>query len=76
MNFRAFTVSLVFAGFLTAAEPGMMFIPGGEFARGRAHDHSDSNLPYYPNPLRDDRPVRTIHIDPFYLDEAEVTNAR
>ena len=37
---------------------------------------ADSNLPYYPNPLRDDRPVKTIHIDPFYLDETEVTNER
>ena len=54
----------------------MVFIPGGEYARGRAHEHSDSNLPYYPNPLRDDLPVKTIHIDPFYLDEAEVTNER
>lgn len=54
----------------------MVFIPGGQFARGRAHEHADSKLPYYPNPLRDDLPVRTLHIDPFYLDEAEVTNAR
>jgi formylglycine-generating enzyme required for sulfatase activity len=76
MNFRAFTVSLAFVGFLAAAEPGMMFIPGGEFKRGRAHNHSDSNLPYYPNPLRDDLPIRAIHVDPFYLDEAEVTNGR
>jgi formylglycine-generating enzyme required for sulfatase activity len=54
----------------------MVFIPGGEFARGRAHEHADSKLPYYPNPLRDDLPVRTIHIDAFYLDETEVTNER
>lgn len=28
------------------------------------------------NPLRDDLPVRTLYIDPLYLDEAEVINAR
>src|SRR5690348_6526089 len=82
MSFRAFTASLVLALSLAAAglsfssEPGMVFIPGGEYSRGRAHDHPDSNLPYYPNPLRDDRPVTTIYLDAFYLDEAEVTNAR
>src|SRR6478672_6571967 len=83
MSFRAFTVS--FRGFVLGllgvawafpAEPGMVFIPGGEYARGRAHEHSDTNMPYYPNPLRDDRPIKKIHIDPFYLDEAEVTNER
>jgi formylglycine-generating enzyme required for sulfatase activity len=54
----------------------MVFIPGGEFSRGRSHEHADSNLPYYPNPLRDDLPVRVIYVSPFYLDETEVTNAR
>jgi formylglycine-generating enzyme required for sulfatase activity len=82
MSFRAFTVSLVLAlglvsaGLPFSSVPGMIFIPGGEFARGRAHEHPDSDLPYYPNPLRDDLPVKTIHVDAFYLDEAEVTNAR
>src|SRR5688572_20996346 len=68
------TVLCAASGF--SAEPGMVFIPGGEFARGRAHEHADSKLPYYPNPLRDDLPVKTIHVDPFYMDETEVTNAR
>jgi len=54
----------------------MVFVPGGEFARGRSHEHPDAKLPYYPNPLRDDLPVRTIYVDPFYMDEAEVTNER
>jgi formylglycine-generating enzyme len=83
MSFRVFTAStlfctacLVLADCALGAEPGMVFIPGGQYARGRTHDHPDSNLPYYPNPLRDDRPVRTIHVDPFYMDESEVTNAR
>ena len=83
MSFQAYTVSIrvIAFGVLCAAsapsaEPGMVFIPGGEFARGRSHEHPDSNLPYYPNPLRDDVPVKTVFIDAFYLDETEVTNER
>ena len=54
----------------------MVAIPGGQYQRGRAHEHPDSDLLYYPNPLRDDRPLKKIYIDAFYLDEAEVTNER
>ena len=66
----------------TAAEPGpgtwpgMVFIPGGEFSRGRSYDWPDVRLAWYPNPLKDDTPVRKISLDPFYMDEAEVTNER
>jgi formylglycine-generating enzyme required for sulfatase activity len=73
---KVFVACALIASAGLAGEPGMVFIPGGEFARGRAHEHKDSNLPYYPNPLRDDLPVRTIYVDPFYLDATEVTNAR
>ena len=59
-----------------AAEPGPVFIPGGEFSRGRSQDWPDTRLAWYPNPLKDDTPVRKIHVDPFYMDEAEVTNER
>ncbi len=59
---------------LTAAEPGMVFIPGGEYLRGRSHKLPDDNLKWYPTLIKDDRPVRSIHVDPFYLDEHEVTN--
>ena len=55
-----------------AAEPGMVFIPGGAFSRGRSYDWPDTRLPWYRNPLKDDTPVRKIYIDPFYMDEAEV----
>jgi formylglycine-generating enzyme required for sulfatase activity len=58
------------------AEPGMVFIPGGEYSRGRAYDWPDTRLAWYPNPLKDDLPVRRIFVDPFYLDQAEVTNER
>jgi formylglycine-generating enzyme required for sulfatase activity len=77
MSFREYTASILLcATFGFAAEPGMVFVPAGEFVRGRAHEHPDSKLPYYPNPLRDDLPVKTIYVDAFYLDETEVTNAR
>jgi formylglycine-generating enzyme required for sulfatase activity len=59
-----------------AGEPGMAFIPGAEFQRGRTHAWPDKDLAWYPNPLKDDLPVRALRVDPFYLDEAEVTNGR
>lgn len=84
MSFLGFTGKL--AGFaltlsacgvvVWAAEPGMVFIPGGEFSRGRTYDWPDTQLKWYPNPLKDDLPVRSISDDPFYMDEAEVTNER
>ncbi len=57
-----------------AAEPGMVFIPGGEFQRGRTYDWADYDVKYYPSAHQDDRPVRKIAVDPFYLDQSEVTN--
>ncbi len=78
MRLLPFTVSLALfllapAGF--AAEPGMAFIPEGAFARGRTHALPDDGLKWFPVLLMDDRPVRNIHISPFYMDEREVTNA-
>lgn len=51
-------------------------IPGGEFSRGRDYDWPDTKLAWYPNPLKDDQPVRRIHVDTFEIDETEVTNER
>jgi formylglycine-generating enzyme required for sulfatase activity len=69
--------SLLFtASLLAAAEPGMVFIPGGEYVRGRSHANPDAKLVYYPTPLNDDTPARKIRVRPFYLDQAEVTNQR
>ena len=59
----------------SAAEPGMVFIPGGEFPRGRTHKLPDDDLKWYPTLMKDDRPVRPVHVDPFYMDSHEVTNA-
>lgn len=61
---------------LFAAVAGWIFVPGGEFQRGRTHDWPDAKLPWYPVWLVDDVPVRTIRVEPFYIDEAEVTNER
>ena len=61
---------------LLASEPGMVFIPGGEFSRGRSYDWPDTRLAWYPNPLKDDTPVRKVYVNPFTMDEAEVTNER
>lgn len=54
----------------------MAFIPGGQYSRGRTFDWADTKVKWYPTPHQDDLPVRTIHVDPFYMDESEVTNER
>jgi len=59
---------------LGAAEPGMVFIPGGEFLRGRSHALPDDDLKWFPTLLRDDRPAGKVYVAPFYLDKQEVTN--
>jgi formylglycine-generating enzyme required for sulfatase activity len=53
----------------------MVFIPGGEFQRGRTHALPDDNLIWFPELLRDDRPVKTVRVAPFYIDAREVTNS-
>lgn len=58
------------------AEPGMVFVPAGDFLRGRTYDWPDYDVKWYPNPAKDDTPARRISLDAFYLDEAEVTNDR
>jgi formylglycine-generating enzyme required for sulfatase activity len=58
---------------LAAADPGMVFIPGGEYLRGRSHALPDDGLKWDPVLLQDERPVKRIRLDPFYLDAREVT---
>lgn len=78
MILRLFTVSLLVAAGSWAAEPpakrGMVFIPGGEFLRGRSHALPDDGVKWFPELVQDDRPARAIAVDPFYLDQYEVTN--
>ena len=52
----------------------MVFIPAGEFQRGRSHPLKDENLKWYPTLMKDDKPVKRIAISAFYLDQHEVTN--
>ncbi len=54
----------------------MVFVPGGEFARGRTHKLPDDGLQWWPELLTDDRPVRKIRVDPFYVDAYETTVAQ
>lgn len=67
-------VVIVFAPLSTAQQPGMVFVPGGDFLRGRTHDWPDTRLKWYPNPLKDDVPVGPVVLDAFWMDRAEVTN--
>jgi len=59
---------------LRAAEPGMAFIPGGSFQRGRSTALPDTEVKWYPTAHKDDQPARGVTLDPFFLDETEVTN--
>ena len=44
----------------------MVLIPAGEFQMGSNDAESDN----------DEQPIRTVHVDAFYMDETEVTNAQ
>ena len=52
----------------------MVFVPAGEFLRGRSHPLPDDGLKWFPTLLKDDQPASRIYVDAFYLDEHEVTN--
>ncbi len=60
--------------FTVSALGALVFIPGGEFQRGRSHSLPDDGLKWWPVLLEDERPVRKITVDPFYLDSHETTN--
>jgi formylglycine-generating enzyme required for sulfatase activity len=51
----------------------MVFIPGGEFERGRSYKLPDDGLKWFPDLLKDDQPARTVKLSPFYLDAKETT---
>lgn len=74
LTLRFLTGVSLLACTVQAAEPGMVFIPGGEFSRGRTFEWTEADVKWYPTAHKDDLPVRAIRIDPFYLDESEVTN--
>ena len=61
------TAFVLYGGVITKppAPVGMKWIPGGEFDMG-----SDEPM------FRDAHPVHRVHVDGFWMDEAEVTNAQ
>jgi iron(II)-dependent oxidoreductase len=55
--------------------PGMAAIPAGEFWMGRTHTATVEQAIILERDRRDDQPAHKIHVDAFYLDTHEVTNA-
>ena len=54
------------------APPGMVWIPGGEFAMGC---DDPRGLPHGgPDPMGDARPIHRVAVDGFWIDQTEVTN--
>lgn len=74
MKLRIFTLSLWLVVGALGAEDGMTFVPGGVYQRGRTHALPDDGLKWYPEVMKDDRPVKAIRVDAFYMDTHEVTN--
>ncbi len=73
---RLWAAAMAATAIAFAAEPGMVRIPEGTFARGRSHPWPDYDVKWFPNPARDDVPVKNITLSAFFLDETEVTNER
>src|SRR5687767_11010144 len=80
----AFVASCVASGFsrtidaqstLTQPPANMAAIPAGEFWMGRTHTATLEQAIILERDRRDDQPAHKIHIDAFYLDKNEVTNA-
>ncbi len=74
--YYGFAALLALTTLAPAADPSMAFIPAGDYSRGRSYEWADGKLVYSPTAHQDDRPVKTLIIDAFYLDQAEVTNQR
>ena len=56
------------------APEGMVWIPGGEFAMGS--DDPTSSLCGGKDAMPDARPIHPVHVDGFWMDRTEVTNAQ
>jgi formylglycine-generating enzyme len=71
-----FTSTRVAAGIAPESVPptGMAWIPGGEFSMGVADPRSLEHGGH--DPMRDARPIHRVYVDPFWMDETEVTNAQ
>ena len=69
LSLAVLLVSLLFAQPLLSREPppeGMRRIPAGTFQMGSEDERADD----------DEQPVHTVHVDAFYMDIFEVTNAQ
>jgi formylglycine-generating enzyme required for sulfatase activity len=66
-------VALAFtaAGF---ADQNMVLIPAGEFTMGRTRLTADDSTKMRPVVLLDDRPPHKVTLDPYWMDNTEVTN--
>lgn len=53
---------------------GMVFIPGGEFSMGC--ESKNESLCGTPGVTYDAGPIHRVYVDPFWMDETEVTNAQ
>lgn len=56
------------------APEGMVWIPGGEFSMGS--DKSCESICDLPGVAQDASPIHRVHVDPFWMDATEVTNAQ
>jgi len=54
------------------APAGMVWIPGGEFSMGSADPRA--SLCGGPDAMADARPIHRVRVDPFWMDQTEVTN--
>ncbi len=54
--------------------PGMVWIPGGEFSMGAADPPAMDGVAV--QVLTDSRPIHRVHVDGFWMDATEVTNAQ
>jgi formylglycine-generating enzyme required for sulfatase activity len=68
-------VTAVASGQSRNAPPGMVWIPGGEFAMG-AEDPEVRGDVVGMQATFDSRPIHRVHVDGFWMDRTEVTNAQ
>lgn len=58
----------------TSSPAGMVWIPGGEFSMGC--ESKNDSLCGLPGLTSDTHPIHRVYVDPFWMDETEVTNAQ
>lgn len=71
---RLAALALVILALGQAQQEPIVRIPAGPFEMGRSHELPDDHLKWFPQLLRDDRPVRTVTLGAFDIDAHEVTN--